>query len=66
MERYQAFEDAYAALAHGGSAYGQQVQALDARMRPALQTLYDDWQAYRLALDALRATSGTAPPTLSA
>ncbi len=39
MERYQAFEDAYAALAHGGSAYGQQVQALDARMRPALQTL---------------------------
>ena len=54
MERYQAFEDAYAALAHGGSAYGQQVQALDAHMRPTLQALYDDWQAYRLALDALQ------------
>ena len=64
MERYQAFEDAYAALAHGGSAYGQQVQALDARMRPALQTLYDDWQAYRLALDALRATPWNRAPDI--
>lgn len=53
QERYAAFEAAYTALRNGGSAFGMKVQPLDSRLQPTLQALYESWQRYRLAIDAL-------------
>jgi diguanylate cyclase (GGDEF)-like protein/PAS domain S-box-containing protein len=61
-ERYATFESTYAALRDGGSAYGLEVQPLDARLQPALQALHEGWLRYRLAIDALL----LAPPMASA
>ena len=62
QEQYTAFESAHAALRHGGSVYGLQVQALNQRLQPSLQSLHDEWRQYRQALDQLgdAPTVGTA------
>lgn len=61
QEQFAAFEAAQTALRHGGSAYGQQVPALDQRFQPSLQALHDSWGHYRQALDQL----GRAPAASS-
>ncbi|GAO27108.1 diguanylate cyclase [Alicycliphilus sp. B1] len=61
-ERYATFESTYAALRDGGSAYGLEVQPLDARLQPTLQALHEGWLRYRLAIDALL----LAPPMANA